>query len=75
MKQFIEWCALNKDLLAYAVSTILLGLGMVLEGLNLLFPTKDKSSFLEKAGKLVSKITAKLPSNIKKPEIKDAPKS
>ena len=71
MKQFIEFCVLNKELIMYAVSTILLGLGMVLEGLNLLFPTKDKSSFLEKAGKLVSKITAKLPSNIKKPEIKD----
>lgn len=75
MKQFIEWCVLNKDLLMYAVSSIIIGLGMVLEGLNLIFPTKDKSSFLEKAGKIVSKLTQKLPSNIKKPEIKDDSKS
>lgn len=65
IKQFIEWISNNKENL---VGFFIL-LGALLESLNAMFPTKDKTSFLEKAGKLVSKFTAKIPSNLKKVEV------
>ena len=68
VKLFIEWCVLNKENLILFV----VALGGFVESINALVPTPNKDSALEKFGRLISKITAKLPS-VKKKE--DAPKS
>jgi hypothetical protein len=57
-----SWLVVNKEELLTAV----IGIGVILETLNSIFPTKDKNSFLEKAGKFISELTKKLPSNVKK---------
>jgi hypothetical protein len=73
IKLFIEWTIVNLPHIALAVGMILGGIGVIIEALMLLVPTEDKRSALEKAlkkvqylGVLVSKITNRLPSNIKK---------
>ena len=58
----IEWTLESKE----NIFALLIALGAMLESLNALFPSKDKTSLLEKLGKLVSKITNKLPSVKKK---------
>jgi len=73
LKSFTEWTYDNLPNIMLAVSLLLGGLGMLVESLMLIIPTSDKKSALEKLlkklqylGELVSKITSKLPSNIKK---------
>jgi hypothetical protein len=73
IKLFIEWTYSNLPYIAMALAGILAGLGMIVESLMLIIPTGDKKSALEKIlkklvwlGELVSKVTAKLPSNVKK---------
>jgi hypothetical protein len=75
IQAFINWMIANLPHIGLAVITILGGLGMVIEGLMLLVPTEDKKSALEKIlkklqylGELVSKVTSKLPSNVKPPK-------
>lgn len=69
IKSLIEFVVTNKENLVM----VLVGLGVIVEGLNKIFPTKDGNSFLEKVGKFITKILAKIPSNIKK--IDNDPKS
>ena len=65
IKGFIEWVVSNKENLA----TFIILLGATVEALNALIPTPNKDSALEKVGRLLSKLTGKLPSNIKKVEV------
>ena len=65
IKNLITWAVENKENLA----TVLICFGAFLEAVNALFPTPDKTSFLEKAGKWISKLTQRLPSNLKKVEV------
>lgn len=57
-----EWLAVNKEELLTAV----IGIGVILETINSIFPTENKNSLLEKVGRFVSELTKKLPSNVKK---------
>jgi hypothetical protein len=66
IKLLIDFVVMNKENMVM----VLVGLGVILEGLNKIFPTKDGNSFLEKAGKFVTKLLSKIPSNIKKVEEK-----
>lgn len=62
IKALIEFAVTNKENLVM----FLVAVGAAIEALNKIFPTKDGSSFLEKAGKFITKILSKIPSNIKK---------
>jgi hypothetical protein len=66
MQNFIEWCVSNKENLIM----FLVAIGGMLEAINALFPSKNKDSMLEKIGRLISKITHKLPAVVKKDESK-----
>lgn len=48
------------------VLVVIVSIGAILESINAIFPTENKNSFLEKIGKLLSELTKRLPSNVKK---------
>ncbi len=65
IKGFINFIVENKENLAAFVIL----LGALVETVNAMIPTPDKDSALEKFGRMLSKITGKLPSNVKKIEV------
>ena len=65
IKGFIQFIVDNKENLAAFVVL----LGALVETVNAMIPTPNKDSALEKIGRVISKITGKIPSNIKKIEV------